>query len=201
MGGGFVVTLSGPTLVGVTDVTFGGVSGTGLTQLDANTIEVTVPPSGASGFVDVVAIGNGSDTLVGGFHYINPGEILVVGTGHPGVAGLTPSLSGSGNPVPGDPQGINLNTIQAKASSFGISFASIGSTPVPFKGGTLYTFPIALQVNTPTNFLGAVNLNGITFDVSTPPGLEIYVQQAFQDSAATNGVSLSNALLVRVGEP
>lgn len=201
IGGGYVVTLSGPTLVGVTDVTFDGVSGTGLTQLDANTIEVTVPSSGASGFVDVVAVGNGSDTLVGGFHYINPGEILAAGAGHPGVAGLVPQLSGSGNPVPGDPSGINLNTILAKASSFGVSFASIGSSPVPFKGGTLYTFPIALQVNTPTNFVGSVNLNGITFDLSTPPGLEIYVQQAFQDPAASNGVSLSNALLIRVGEP
>ncbi|GJM20861.1 MAG: hypothetical protein DHS20C15_07760 [Planctomycetota bacterium] len=201
IGGGIVVTLSGPTLVGVTDVTFGGVSGTGLTIVDGNTVQVTVPSAAGSGVVDVQAIGNGSDTLVGGFEYINPGELIKFGTGHPGIAGLTPSLNGSGNPIPGDPTGVTLSTIQARPSTFGVTFASFASTPVPFKGGTLYAAPIIAQITTPSNFLGTVTLPGITFAPATPPGLEIYLQQAFQDVDASNGASLSNALLVRIGEP
>lgn len=73
--GGDVVTITGDNLAGVTDVTFGGVSGTGLDVSEATngpdgTILVTTP-AGAAGPVDVVLVdpAGGNTTLTGAFTY------------------------------------------------------------------------------------------------------------------------------------
>lgn len=69
--GGDVVTITGDNLEGVTDVTFGGASGTDLdvSKARAGTILVTTP-AGAAGPVDVVLVdASGNTTLTGGFTY------------------------------------------------------------------------------------------------------------------------------------
>lgn len=71
--GGTVVTITGDNLAGVTDVTFGGASGTALDVSGATggegTIQVTTP-AGTAGARDVVLVDpSGNLTLTGGFTY------------------------------------------------------------------------------------------------------------------------------------
>ncbi|MDB5308070.1 MAG: Alkaline phosphatase [Gemmataceae bacterium] len=68
--GGTTVTITGTGFTGATDVTFGGVSGIGLTVVSDTQITVTTP-AGAVGAVDVVVTTpGGSDTATGAFTYV-----------------------------------------------------------------------------------------------------------------------------------
>lgn len=69
--GGEVVTLTGTGINLITDVTFGGVSGTSLTIIDPMTATIVVP-AGAAGSVDVVVTdGVDTQTFVGGWTYVD----------------------------------------------------------------------------------------------------------------------------------
>lgn len=195
--GGTLVTITGPSMVGVTDVQFGGVSGTELDVLDAGTLEVRTPASAGPGSVDVTAFGNGSDTIVSGFSYTVPGSFTVIGPGHPGFLGLTPNLSGSGDLIPGG-AGFTLTTSSIAPSAAGVLFISLAQASVPFKGGTLYTVPILFSLPIQATFLGVVQIP-VALDPGFPSGVEIFVQQAFADAAASKGASLSNGLKITIG--
>lgn len=69
--GGDVVTVTGLNLEGVTDVTFGGVSGTDLdTSEAADGVVLVTTPAGSAGAVDVVLVdASGNTTLTDGFTY------------------------------------------------------------------------------------------------------------------------------------
>lgn len=69
-GGGYIVTVNGTNLVGVVSVTFGGVPGTDITEIDSTKLTVRVPalPVGSPCIVDVVA------TTCDGSSPINPGD-------------------------------------------------------------------------------------------------------------------------------
>ncbi len=197
IGGGEVVTITGTTVVGVTDVQFGGVSGTNLFVLDAQTIQVTTPQVGGAGAVDVTAIGNGSDTLVNGYTYVNPGQFIEIEPGHPGQLGI-PVLYGTGEIIPGGPN-FQIQTAAVFPNSIGSMFISLDEGAVPFKGGTLYTIPLVIQVPIQASILGTIVLPA-SLDITVPPGLQIVLQQGFVDAGASNGVSLTNGLKIIVGE-
>lgn len=195
--GGTIVTLAGSNVLGITDVRFGGVSATSLEVINSTALQVTTPAVAGTGLVDVEAIGNGSDIIVDGFDYVAAGQFISIGTGHPGSAGVAPVLFGSGDLTPGG-TGFTLTGSAILPNAPGVMFVSLVEGAAPFKDGTLYTVPIVLQVNVTANFIGLLSLPG-SLDASVPPGTEFVTQLAFSDAAASQGVSLSNALKIVVG--
>jgi len=107
-----------------------------------------------------------------------------------GVAG-PPKLVGNGTLVDGVPNALVLS--RAAPSSLAALFASIGSTPAGFKGGTLKPLPFAHLVFANTSPTGSITLPFV-FPSGVPSGLEIYAQWAINDPAAILGASLSNAI-------
>jgi hypothetical protein len=90
--GGTSVTITGSdfTTVGPTTVTFGGVAASNIVIVNSITITCTTPPH-AVGPVDLTVTNNfGSDTLVGGFTYVEPPpEVLAISPEHGPIAGGT----------------------------------------------------------------------------------------------------------------
>ncbi|MCB9508317.1 MAG: hypothetical protein H6697_11720 [Myxococcales bacterium] len=113
-----------------------------------------------------------------------------LGSGLAGVAGV-PALAGTGTLAAGSPTGISLGS--AKASSPAVLFLSLSSSPVPFKGGTLVTFPLLFTASLTTDASGAIPL-AFAWPAGVPSATTIFFQYAVQDAAAVAGVSLSNGL-------
>ncbi|MEM7343205.1 MAG: IPT/TIG domain-containing protein, partial [Chloroflexota bacterium] len=99
---GDVVTLTGSGFTGVTSVTFNGVTGTGLTVVSDNEIQVTVPANGTTGLIGVTnRAGSGLssqsftvlvDPEISGFSpiYGLPGDLVTLtGNGFTGVDRVT----------------------------------------------------------------------------------------------------------------
>jgi len=193
--GGSLVTVSGSSVVGVTDVTFGGVSGTSLDIVSATSLTI-VTPAGSAGAVDVVAIGAGSDTLVGGYSYFDDGEFINVGaSGLPGIIG-EPSLSGQGDLAPGSGTGFTLDLTGTLPGTMCLLWASLGDeVPTPFKGGTLYTIPIVLELPVTSDLLGGFSLPA-AIPPLMPSGSKFTMQYLCLDAFAPTGLgfSMSNGL-------
>lgn len=196
--GGTTVTVSGVNVLGVTDVQFDGVSGTNLSINSATSLTVDTPANPQSGPVDVLVVGNGSDTLIGGFSYFFQGTFTAIQPGLPGTFGATPTLSGSGDLVPGG-SGFNLLGASAAPNAPGVMFVSLAEAALPFKGGLLYTFPIVLTLDIQSSLFGTIVLSGLTIDPAIPGGTLIVLQTGFADAAAVAGVSLSNGLKIVTG--
>jgi len=102
-----------------------------------------------------------------------------------------PALAGSGTLVASTPGTIALAAAAATAPA--ALLLSLGSSPVPFKGGTLLAFPPLAQFGLVTNAAGAFTLP-FTTPAKLPPALGLVFQVLVLDAAAVNGVSLSNGL-------
>ena len=130
---------------------------------------------------------DGSDGL---FEADLDGAFVSLGGGLAGVAGV-PALAGSGTLVASTPGSIALTA--AAPSAPAALLLSLGSAPVPFKGGTLLAFPPLAQFGLVTSGSGGFNL-----PFNTPASLPAAVQLVFQvlvlDGAAPNGAALSNGL-------
>ena len=121
---------------------------------------------------------------------LNAGPWTKLGFGLAGVSGV-PSLIGSGTLVAGSPGSLSLSNARPSAPT--ILFISFASTPLPFKGGTLATVPVALTVSLATDAGGGFTLPWL-WPAGIPSGFSLYFQCAVQDPAAVKGASLSNAL-------
>ncbi len=109
-----------------------------------------------------------------------------------------PTLTGTG---PLTPNSVNsLELTNAKANALAVLLVSVSSTPVPFKGGTLKTIPIILQLDLGTNSVGALALPIVWPTVPNLTGVSLYFQYGIQDAAAVKGVSLSNCMKA-TGQP
>jgi hypothetical protein len=113
-----------------------------------------------------------------------------IGSGLAGVNGK-PVLAGTGGMAAGCTGSLSLTS--AKPSSPALLFVALSSAPIPFKGGVLVANPFLLAVPLVTNGSGALALN-YTWPSGIPGGTSLYLQYAVKDLAATQGVSLSNAL-------
>jgi hypothetical protein len=196
LAGGTVVTVSGDSVIGVTDVTFGGVSGTGLAVTSATTLTVTTPAGAAAGSVDVVAVGAGSDTILGGFTYDGTGPggtfINIGASGAGGVLG-EPVHTGSGDLTPGG-TGFTLDLTNASPLAQAVMFVAIGDgIPSPFKGGTFYPIPILLELGITTSVTGSFSLPAV-MPLSIPPGFKLVTQFWVADAFALHGAAGSNGL-------
>jgi hypothetical protein len=197
--GGTTVEISGPNVAPTTSVTFGGVAGTNLTITSATTMEVDTPSG--SGTVDVVASGQGADTLPGAFTYTGggpAGNFVNIG---PGIAGTfgEPSYTGTGDLTPGSTLG-GYSTTVSGAIPFNTGFLFLGLTenPVSFKGGLLYPFPIDAQVELPMDGTGSLTLPHTIPAGQGFEGLDIIVQWWFADGAAIKNASASNGLRLEI---
>lgn len=108
-----------------------------------------------------------------------------------GVAG-EPQLIGTGTLEAGTSATLQLSSAAPNAT-VGL-FVSFTSTPVPFKGGTLCTIPLASMTIFPIGPSGSVVLPG-AIPAGIPSGAQIFWQYAIQDAAAVAGVALSNCLV------
>jgi Tol biopolymer transport system component len=113
-----------------------------------------------------------------------------VATGLPGISGV-PGLGGAGTLVAGGSASLDLSGAAPSASC--MLFVSLSSSPVPFKGGTLYAFPSLVQIPLVTNAGGSLSLPFV-WPSGVPPYVEFFFQYAIEDAAAVKGVSLSNSL-------
>ena len=188
--GGSRVTITGPSVVGVTDVQFDGVSGTDLEINSATELSVTTP-AGTAGGANVVAIGAGSDTIVNGFTYINPGSFVDLGPGKSGTLGF-PTLTGVGDLTAGSSEGFTLTADNAFPFQPATLFISLTSIPTPFKGGTFYPLPILTSLAFSSDAFGQVVLP-TAIPVGTP-SISIVMQYWIADPFATKGTSATNGL-------
>ena len=111
-----------------------------------------------------------------------------------GLNGLTgiPSLVGNGTLVVGTSGALGLTN--ARPGSLAALFVSLASTPTPFKGGVLVTVPVSLTVYLVANPLGSIQLPWAAWPAGLPGGTSLYFQYAIKDTAAAQGVALSNGL-------
>ena len=189
--GGTPVTLSGNSALGITSVEFDGVPATDVEVISATEVTATTPAH-AAGAVDVTVNG-GVDTIPGGFTYLNDGAFIDIGPGLAGSLGV-PLLGGQGDLTPGG-AGFTLDLTSANPSSLAVMFVSLSQAAAPFKGGTLYTLPILLQINLATDGFGHVSLPA-QIPVGTPSGTSFVLQYWIADPAAIHGASASNGLKV-----
>lgn len=191
VGGGTRVEVSGPSVIGVTDVQFDGVSGTDLDITSATTLAVNTP-SGTLGPADVTAFGAGSDTIVGGYTYVNPGQFVDIGPGVGGGLG-PPVFTGSGSLVPASPTGFDLHVSNTFPSTVMTMYVSVSQGAFPFKGGTFYPVPILLQFTLVADQFGEVNLHS-TVPGTTPSGASFVMQCWMSDITAPFMFSGTNGL-------
>lgn len=191
MVGGTRVEVSGPSVVGVTDVQFDGVSGTDVEVTSATTLGVTTP-AGVEGPADVTAIGNGSDTIIGGFTFVDPGQFVDIG---PGIGGLLgpPVLGGTGSLVPGSPTGFDLHVSMTFPSTVMTLYVGVNQGAAPFKGGVFYPVPVLLQFVLVSDQFGELNLHS-TIPASTPSGASFILQAWMQDITSGTGFAGTNGL-------
>ena len=189
--GGTRVEISGPSVVGVNDVQFDGVSGTDLDITSATTLAVTTP-AGSIGPADVTASGSGSDTIVGGYTYVDPGQFVDIGPGVGGGLGQ-PLFTGTGSLVPASPTGFDLHVSNTFPSTVMTLYVSVSQGAFPFKGGTFYPVPILLQFTLVADQFGEVNLHS-TVPGSTPSGAAFVMQCWMSDITAPFMVSGTNGL-------
>jgi hypothetical protein len=193
--GGTLVSVTGPSVVGVTDVQFDGVSGKNLEIVSANELLVTTPP-GAAGFADVTATVPiaGSDTIVNGFNYLVAGGQFI--SIEPGLGGSLgpPILTGTGDLTPGSATGFTLTTSSCLANAPAAMFFSLAQASIPFKGGLLYSFPILITLNFTTDAAGQIFLPGLVFGPSTPSNFLVVTQTWVKDASGPAGFTGSNGL-------
>lgn len=105
----------------------------------------------------------------------------------------TPYLEGRGEMTPGSASSFVLK--DGASNAFAVLFLSASSTPVFFKQGTLYTFPISLMQNRGTD-AGGLDYFGFPWPSTSvlPSGTPLYVQYGIQDTVHPTGVALSNAI-------
>ena len=102
-----------------------------------------------------------------------------------------PKLIGAGDLAPSTPGSLLLtNAFPGRPA---VLFASVGSTPLPLKCGTLVPTPALLQLPLVTDAFGQIPLAWSSWPAGLS-GLSLYFQYAIQDATAVCGVALSNAL-------
>jgi len=114
-----------------------------------------------------------------------------LGDGLGGISGI-PTLAGAGTLIAGSAGSLELTGAAPLSTS--ILFVSFASNPTPFKGGTLNTVPIEVQVGLATDVSGAWSLSWASYPTGIPSGFELFYQAVTADAAAIKGASISNLL-------
>ncbi len=121
----------------------------------------------------------------------DPQAFVDLGSGLPGSSGV-PTLAGNGTLAAGSSGSLDLSG--AAPLAFTNLFVSLSNTPTPFKGGTLSTVPVALQLPVGTFLTGSWTMPWSNWPAGIPTGFQWYFQVAVVDAAAPEGVAISNLL-------
>jgi hypothetical protein len=133
--GGTLVTITGTNLTGTTAVTFGGVAGTGLANINSTTVQVSTP-AGAAGSVPVVLDNpNGDVTAAVAYTYV---------TNAPTITSYTPTSGTVGGGTVVTITGTNLT------GTTGVTFGGVAGTGLANINST------TVQVTTPAGTAGSV---------------------------------------------
>jgi hypothetical protein len=166
-------------------------------QLTAGELPEDLPDASSAGFTQVFfdALGLGGPLDVPRLHGLRVDEFFggpwsEAGPGLPGFWGV-PALSGSGALTPGSSGALALHGARPGAAT--LLAVSPGGSALPFKGGTLSAWPIALLVGLATDAQGTIALP-FTWPAGLPSGTSLVLQALVQDGAAVHGVTLSSAL-------
>lgn len=117
-------------------------------------------------------------------------DLGVPTTGTPG----DPVLVGTGTLAAGNPGSLELDNANPLSLAYlFVGFSTAGGTP--FKGGTLWPFPIALQIVVVTDATGSFDLAWSCWPTGIPSGTPLYFQYWIQDAGAVKGAAASNGLL------
>ncbi len=126
----------------------------------------------------------------------------VYGQGTFGAGLIRPEITATGCPNVGSTFQIKIEKVVGGTN--GMLFAGLQPSALPFVGGQLLTFPIAVTLalavgGTP----GQAGAGSVSFPVllSDPAlvGISFYLQGAFADPAANGGVSLTNGVQITLG--
>jgi hypothetical protein len=110
-----------------------------------------------------------------------------------GVCGF-PILSTSGDLTSGSTNQTDLLLAAPNALTALFLAVGPGTTPAPFKGGTIKPVPFLPLIFIPTDAAGEIHVP-YAWPAGIPAGIELWQQFGIQDAAANNGVSLSNAVV------
>jgi hypothetical protein len=145
----------------------------------------------------VVAGGDdGSSFLTDTWEFVDEGKFVDLGPGIGGALG-PPTLAGSGDLSIGSATGFTLAIDNALPSSPLLLMVSTTVSALPFKGGTLYPFPIQLIVPLTTDGSGKASLSA-SIPVGIPSGIDIVLQAWLFDASAPAGASGTNGLEAQV---
>ena len=159
----------------------------------SNPSQLALADLAGDGMLDVLVVDTQSDQLaVLRNQGVPAGAWADIGGALPGAAGVA-SLSGVGLFAPGAVGAIKL--AHAAPSALALICLSIGSVPVPFKGGMLKAFPPILLLPIFTDASGELQLPYFA-PVETPSAVHLVLQIAIVDAGAPKGVALSTALQV-----
>lgn len=131
------------------------------------------------------------------------GAWLAYGVGKKGAGDFVPRIYGAGCPDVGE--NFSLTVDHVVGSAPGVLFVGLAKSNLPFLGGTLLTFPIALQLDltmtgTPnTPGVGAITLPAALDANPAFAGISVYLQGLFADASATHGVSFTQGLEMVIG--
>ena len=104
-----------------------------------------------------------------------------------------PSLTGNGDLSPGSATGFTITLANAQQNQLAFLLVGLASNPTPFKGGTLYPFPIAVMTSLYTDGFGVASLSA-SIPSGVPSGSTIVFQTWMSDGTAPKGMSGSNGL-------
>ncbi len=151
------------------------------------------------GALDRVVVAGGDDGasfLTDTWEFVDEGAFVDLGPGIGGSLGA-PTLAGSGDLSPGSATGFTLSLDNALPSSPALMVVSTTASALPFKGGTLYPFPIVLLVPLVTDPAGHA-LFFSAMPAGTPSGTDVVLQTWLFDASAPKGASGTNGLEAQV---
>lgn len=131
-----------------------------------------------------------------------PGDAVTYGAGLAGAGGFVPWISAFGCPDLGQP--FTVAAGDAKGGASGVLAVGFNQAALPLFGGTLFLFPISSTL--PFTAGGTTGAAGagvfalpLLFADPAFAGLTFYLQAAFLDAAAVQGVALTNGLRITLG--
>ena len=192
--GGNLVTITGPNVIPVFQVRFGGPTGAispSVSIVSSTELLVEVPAGTPGATVDVWATGFMTDTIVGGYTYETAGGAFVdIGPGTGGAFG-TPSLTGTGDLTPSG-LGATLFITSGRPSAAGSLFVSLVEAMPPFnvEGCLMYTVPWILEVPILLNGAGELTVPTGPMDPSLA-GVDVSLQALIADNTGPSGIITS----------
>jgi hypothetical protein len=131
------------------------------------------------------------------------GSFNTYGAGLAGAGGFVPRLLGAG--CAGVGQNFTLSIDRVVGGAPGALFVGFAKSNLPFLGGTLLVFPIALQIDlSMPGAAGVPNAGALTIPAALPAdpmlaGITLDLQAVFADAAAVKGVSMTQGLEIEIG--